>query len=82
MWQLFNREYFPVSISLEDYVKDWTKTEPVLETAESIFVDIGNGSINGTPVVPVGYEKEGTHYYFAKMIFDDENNIWTIYEMQ
>ena len=42
MWQLFDHEYIPVS--LEDYVKDWTKKDSLLEQVESIFVDMGDGS--------------------------------------
>ena len=87
MWQLFNHEY--IAVSLEDYVKDWTKKDSLLEQVESIFVDMGDASINGAQLVPIGYEKDGTIGlekdgaidYFARMLFDNENNIWTIYEI-
>ena len=79
MWHLFNHEYVPAS--LEDYVKDWTKKDSVLEQAEWIFVEMGDGSINGAQHVPVGYEQNGTNFYFAWMLFDNENNIWTIQEI-
>ena len=80
MWQLFNHEY--IAVSLEDYVKDWTKKDSLLEQVESIFVDMGDGSSNGSQRVPVGYEQDGTIHYFASMLFDSENNIWTIHEIE
>ncbi|WP_172373862.1 sigma-70 family RNA polymerase sigma factor [Sporosarcina jiandibaonis] len=80
MWHLLNHEFVPVN--LQEYMKNWKKKESLPEQVESIFVDMGDGSINGSPLVPVGYEQEGSIYYFAKMIFDIENNIWTIYEIE
>ena len=89
MWQLFNHEY--VSISLEAYMDSWTKTVSILEQAESLFVEMGgSASINGSPLVLVGYEKDGTIGmkkdgtidYVASIILDIENGIWTIYEIQ
>ncbi|WP_210471118.1 RNA polymerase sigma factor [Sporosarcina sp. 6E9] len=81
MWQLFNHEYVP--ISLEAYMDDWTKKDSILEQVEYLSVEMGGeASINGAPLVPVGYEKDGTINYFAKMILDIEKNIWTIYEIQ
>ena len=44
---------------MEDYVKDWTKKRHVLEEVDAIFVEWGNSSINGTQLVPIGYEKDG-----------------------
>ena len=79
MWHLFNHEY--IAVSLEDYVKDWTKKDSLLEQVETIFVDI-DGSINRSQRVPVGYEQDGTINYFAGMLFDSENNIWTIHEIE
>ena len=87
MWQLLNHEYNP--ISFEAYVENWTKEEAILEQVESIFVDIGDGSINGSQLAPVGYEKNGnigleengSIDYFARVLFDNDSNIWTIYEL-
>jgi DNA-directed RNA polymerase specialized sigma24 family protein len=88
MWQLFNHEY--VSVSLEAYMDNWTKSDSILEQVESIFAEmVGDASINGSPLVPIGYEndgnigleKDGTIDYFARMLLDTENNIWTIYEI-
>ncbi|QUW23230.1 hypothetical protein JSQ81_06750 [Sporosarcina sp. Marseille-Q4063] len=89
MWQLFNHEY--VTVSYEDYMKNWTKTDSILEQVESIFVEmVGDASINGSHIVPVGYEKDGTIGlekdgtvdYFARMIYDNADGIWTIYEIK
>ena len=87
MWHLFNHEYVPVS--LEDYVKDWTKKDYVLGEVESIYVEVGDSSMNGAQLVPIGYEKDGaiglekdgTIDYIARMLFDIKENIWTIYEI-
>ena len=78
MWHLFNHEYIP--ISLEDYLKDWTKKDSVLDQVEWIYVEMGDGSINRAQHVPVGYELDGNHY-FAWLLFDNETNIWTIQQI-
>ena len=39
-------------------------------------------AVNGAQRVPVGYEQDGTiNHNFARMLFDNENNIWTIHEI-
>ena len=87
MWHLFNNEYVPVS--LEEFVKDWTKKDHVLGEVESIYVEDGNSTMNGAQLVPIGYEKDGTIGleqdgtvdYIARMLFDIKESIWTIYEI-
>lgn len=77
MWHLFNHEH--ISVSLEDYVNDWTQVEPLLEEVETLSVNMGGSSLNGMPHVPISYEKGGITDYFAWMIVDEDySNLWTI----
>ncbi len=88
MWHLYNYEH--VQVSLEDFVKDWRKTDYVLGEVESMYVEVGHSTMNGAELVPIGYEKDGTIGleqdgtidYLARMLFDIKESIWTIYEIE
>ena len=75
MWHLYNHEYIP--ISLEDYVENWTKEETVFDRTETLFYEMGMGTINGAPHVPIGYEEGNVTSNFAWMLLDEESSIWT-----
>lgn len=78
MWHLFNKEF--IDISLEEYVKNWTKVEPLPEGAGMLSMSIrGSSTLNGMPFIPISYEKENRTDHLTRMVlYYEYPDVWMI----